>query len=68
MPDGIIVDRETWKNIDDEERFRMVYNTLRSIDDRLKKLERRPVFDRVASFVGGIVGGILAFFYLKWSG
>ena len=61
----IVIDDKTWEDASVEERERMTYNTLRSVDKRLSNLEKRPFVDKLASFAGGIVGGALAFCGLK---
>jgi len=46
----------------------MMFNTIQSMDKRLKKLEKRPIMDKVTSFAGGIVGGALAYLGIKIGG
>jgi len=57
--------RETFKNAPTETKFDMIHDGLREISTRfedgnrrIKTLESRRAFDRVSSFLGGIVGGI----------
>ena len=61
----IVVDDKDWEKASQEQRDWMAYNTMRSIDARLTKLERKPLIDKVCSFVGGIIGGALAFIGIK---
>jgi len=56
----IVIKDKDWEKADSEQRDWMVFNTLQSIDTRLTKLEKRPFYDKASSFVGGIVGGIIA--------
>jgi len=64
----IIIDDKDWEKASQEQRDWMTYNTIRSIDARLTKLERKPLIDKVCSFVGGIIGGALAFIGIKVGG
>ena len=66
MANGFIVikDRD-WEKADSGQRDWMVFNTLKSIDARLTKLEKRPFYDKASSFVGGIIGGASAIM-AKW--
>jgi len=61
----IVVDDKDWESASQEQRDWMTYNTILSIDARLTKLERKPWVDKVCSFVGGIIGGALAFIGIK---
>lgn len=56
----IIIDERDWEKSAPEQRDWMVFNTLKSIDARLSKLEKRQFYDKASSFVGGILGGIAA--------
>ncbi len=61
MENGFIVlDDKDWEGMTAEQRDWAVFKTLKSIDGRLKKLERRPIIDKCFAFLGGIVGGFLA--------
>jgi len=56
----VVVDEKDWSGASEERRALMTYKTLKSIDDRLKLLEKRPLTDKCWSFAGGIIGGFLA--------
>lgn len=56
----IIINDKDWEKAEPEQRDWMVFNTLKSIDARLSKLENRQIYDKVSSFIGGIFGGIVA--------
>lgn len=64
----IVVEKDNWKNASPEERDAMVFNTLKSIDSRLKALEGKKWMNSGCSFLGGIVGGIAAIFGMKYGG
>lgn len=53
----IIVDENDWEIATSDQREWMIFKTLRSMDDRLKSLER---WNKCMSFAGGIVGGFIA--------
>lgn len=56
----IIISDKEWEKSAPEQRDWMIFNTLKSIDARLSKLENRQFYDKVSSFIGGIIGGIVA--------
>lgn len=69
MSNGFIVlNEKDWEGMDEKQKLWAIYNTLNSMDKRLKILERRPVVDKCFSFFGGIIGGALAFFGIKYGG
>jgi len=51
-----------------EQRDWAMFNTLQSMSERLKCLEKRPLIDKCWSFAGGIVGGFAAALGIKWGG
>lgn len=69
MPNGFLVlDEKDWETATPEQRDWMIFKTLKSLDNRMQKLERRPFIDKAFAFAGGIVGGVLASFGIKWGG
>ena len=69
MENGFLVISEKGFGImTDEEKQWAIFNTLKSIDARLKTLEKRPFVDKCWSFAGGIVGGAAAALGIKWGG
>ena len=58
----LVVDEKDWKGLDADRRDWLIFNTLKSMDGRLKKLER---WNRISSFAGGIVGGAAAALGIK---
>ena len=61
----IVVNDKNWENATPEQRDWMMFNTLQSVDARLKSLEERKLFDRTCSFLGGIIGGVAAMFGMR---
>ena len=61
----LVVDDKDWEKAEPEQRSWMIFNTLKSMDARLKKLERWNVG---TSFIGGIIGGAASFFGIKIGG
>lgn len=55
----IVVDEQAFEEASDEQRVRMLYKTLNSIDVRLKALESKSTFSRVCMSIGAIVGGFV---------
>ena len=67
MADGfIIINKKEWEEIPEEQRWNMMFSTLQTIDIRLQKLEKKRFIDKACSFGGGIVGGLLAVFGIKY--
>jgi len=64
----IIIDETDWKEATPEQRDWMIFKTLRVLDERMQKLEKRPVVDKCFSFCGGVLGGFLAFLGMKFGG
>ena len=64
----MIITKEDWEDATEKQRGWMLFNTIQSMDARLKKLEKRPIIDKVFSFVGGVIGGALAFIGIKIGG
>jgi len=61
----LVIDEKDWKELTPERRDWLIFNTLKSMDARLQKLER---WSSCFSFLGGIVGGFVAALGLKWGG
>ncbi|NLT24645.1 MAG: hypothetical protein GXX82_16505 [Syntrophorhabdus sp.] len=58
--DGFLTFTEKdWEKTPPERRDWIVYNTLRSMDERLKKLEQRRFLNFAWMFVGSAAGGAL---------
>lgn len=64
----MIVNEKDWESASAEQRDWLIFNTLQSLDSRLKSLESKSVFDKVCAFAGGVVGGLAAALGLKWGG
>jgi hypothetical protein len=66
MTNGVIIIKDKdWERATPEQRDWMIFNTLQSLDRRLEKLERRPWLDKGFAFIGGVIGGGLAFLGIK---
>jgi len=37
-----------------------IKNIMHNQDKKIKKIENRPLYDKVSSFAGGVIGGIIA--------
>ncbi len=57
----MIVTEKDWEKADEAQRAWMVFNTIQSMDGRLKKLEKKPIVDKIYAFGGGVLGGALAY-------
>lgn len=58
MANGINIDAEGWGKLDSNERDRLIYLSLQSIDKRLSSLEGKKWWSSGLAFAGGVVGGI----------
>ena len=61
----MIITEKDWEEASEKQRSWMMFNTIQSLDIRLKKLEKRPIVDKVYAFGGGIVGGALSYLGIK---
>jgi len=69
MADGFITFGEKdWEAATPDRRSWMTYETLKSMDARLSKLEKRPLMDKFFSFLGGVIGGFAAILGIKMGG
>ena len=63
----ITINEKDWEKATSIQKDWMTYNTLQSIDRRLTVLEKRKIYNKAASFLGGIIGGFGAFGALVWT-
>ena len=61
----LVVDEKDWKEATADQRDWMVFKTLKSMDTRLSRLEKRPFTDKCFSFMGGVIGGFAAVIGIK---
>jgi hypothetical protein len=64
----MIVCEKDWENMPEGQKNWMLFNTLRSIDKRLSKVERQSFVFKSCAFGGGVIGGIAAALGIKWWG
>lgn len=68
MPNGyMVITEKDWEKADENQRSWMMFNTIQNMNQRLKKLERRPIVDKALAFGGGFFGGALAYLGIKMS-
>jgi surfactin synthase thioesterase subunit len=63
---GFIITKDTWENMPQEQREWLLFDTMQDMNTRLKAVEKRPLTDKCFSFLGGVVGGALAYLGIKW--
>lgn len=61
----LVLNEKDWQNMTAEQRQWATFNTLQSMDSRLKAIEGRRMFDRTCSFLGGVVGGVATMLGIK---
>lgn len=54
---GFVITKDTWERTPQEQRDWIMFETIQSMNDRLKVLER---WNKAMSFAGGVTGGIAA--------
>ena len=64
----MIVNEKDWEIATAEQRDWLIFNTLQSLDNRLKDLEKASWIHRGCAFAGGVFGGICAAIGIKWGG
>ncbi len=64
---GFIVDipKEDWEGLPSAQQLWLVYCAIQNLNNRVQCLENRKYFDKIASFLGGVLGGIAAIFGSK---
>lgn len=68
MPNSyMVITEKDWEKATEEQRAWMLFNTMQNMNCRVKKLERRPIIDKIYAFAGGIIGGALAYLGIKMS-
>lgn len=60
MPNGIESYHEWSTCMTRDQREYEIYRLLKSFDERLSNIERRPLWDKGIAFAGGVLGGFLA--------
>ena len=63
----MVITEKDWEQATPEQRDWMIFNTIQKMGCRLKKVEKRPITDKVWAFAGGISGGAAAYLGLKIS-
>ena len=62
---GFVVTKETWERMPEEQKSWIMFETMQTVNSRLKKLER---WNRAFSTGGGMIGGALAWLAIKFLG
>ena len=61
----MVITKESWENMPEEEKNWLTFNTIQSMDRRITKLERGGVINKSLTFAGGVIGGIAFWFGIK---
>ena len=62
------VSPERWKEMNENDRTWIIYDSLITIDKRVTHLEHDAWMHKGFAFVGGVIGGGLSFLGIKWGG
>ena len=66
MTSGFIVTKEDWEHMSTSQQGWMMFNAIQGLDERMCKVEKRPLMDKFFSFLGGVIGGFAAALGIKW--
>ena len=55
----MVVTKESWEKMPDNEKNWLMFNTLQSMDKRIVKLEHGGLVSKALAFTGGAVGGVI---------
>jgi hypothetical protein len=61
----VIIREEQFKSMALEQQTWIMYTTLKSVEERVYKLERQKMIRTACSSIGGVIGGFLAFIAVK---
>ena len=64
----IVMDEIDWDGQSAEQRDWLIFKTLKSIDERIQKIEQRKWKYEALAAGGGMVGGMVAVMGMKWCG
>lgn len=62
----MVLNEESWKRLNPEDRDWIIYNTLIDYEGRIKKIEGGNLLHKTTAFLGGVVGGMIGFFSSKF--
>ena len=65
MSGGMIVTEKDWESATENQKTWMIFNTIQDINRRLEQLEKKPLLIKIYTFIGGIIGGALAYIGIK---
>jgi len=65
MGNGFQINEKDWGELTERQKSWLLFNSILEINSRLSALEKKPFIDKLSSFTGGIIGGIVAFFSAK---
>ena len=57
----MIIDEKDWEGLPEKKRSWIMYNTMRSVEQRVTKLEGRKWIDKGLTATFGLIGGFLAY-------
>ncbi len=61
----MVITEKDWEKADENQRGWMMFNTIQNMNERLKVLEKRSLAHKTVTFIGGIIGGALAYIGIK---
>jgi hypothetical protein len=64
----MVIEEKDWEKADPERRDWMIFNTLRSINCRLEKLEKKDRFYKFCVSLGVVMGGAITWLLGNWGG
>jgi len=61
----MILTEAEWKQLPEESRSWITFQTIHGLDQRVEVLEGKKRFDRLCAFMGGVIGGVAAALGIK---
>ena len=62
------IDEDTFKSMPTDDKLWLIFSNYGPLEQRVKKLENRRLWDSAKILAGSLIGGILAGFGIKWGG
>lgn len=62
---SFIITKDDWEIMSAQQRDLLMFNTLARVNQRIDALEGKSWADKGCAFIGGVVGGFMAFMGMK---
>jgi len=62
------IDEDTFRGMTSDKKLWLIFSNYGPLEQRVKKLENRRLWDTAKILVGSLIGGIIAALGIKWGG